>query len=237
MNALILAAGRGTRLYPLTLRRPKALIEVGGISLLERAILKLSNEGFQRIIINVHHFGDQIIAYLQAHAWPNVEIIISDEREELLDTGGAIKHAGKFLEGAPFLVYNVDVVTDLKLMDLCRFHNNNNPLATLAISQRPTARQLYFDERMLLKGRAIMKPADEALTHAVDVFRTFAFSGIHVVSEKIFDLMPSQDVFSIMDFYLELCKSYPIMGYDHTGIFWMDLGTIENLQLFENLSA
>ena len=122
-------------------------------------------------------------------------------------------------------------------MDLCRFHNNNNPLATLAISQRPTARQLYFDERMLLKGRAIMKPADEALTHAVDVFRTFAFSGIHVVSEKIFDLMPSQDVFSIMDFYLELCKSYPIMGYDHTGIFWMDLGTIENLQLFENLSA
>ncbi|HAL65757.1 MAG TPA: nucleotidyltransferase [Bacteroidales bacterium] len=233
MNALILAAGKGTRLYPLTLDRPKALVEVGGITLLERAILKLSHDGFRRIIVNIHHFGDQLMAFLQSHSWPEVEIIISDEREQLLDTGGAIKRAGKFLLGSSFLVYNVDVVTDLNLMDLYQSHTLNNPLATLAVSQRPTTRLLYFDKQMLLKDRVSKKPSNDVSSPAKDSYQTFAFSGIHIVSDKILDLMPMEDVFSILDLYLKLCKTYPIMGYDHTGIFWMDLGTVEKIQVFE----
>ncbi len=235
MKAFILAAGKGTRLRPLTEHRPKALLEVGKITLLERAIVKLKGEGFNDIVVNIHHLGDQIINFLNAKKWEGVKVSISDERDSLLDTGGAMKKAWPLFENQPVLVYNVDVSTALNLRELVKTHKSSGSIATLAVSQRKTSRYLLFDEQLLLCGIRNKAAGTEDLRRQVSTPIELAFSGIHIANPELVHYFPQEDVFSIWDVYLKACISLPVKGFDHTGTFWIDLGKPEDFNKFEEM--
>lgn len=246
MKALLLAAGLGTRLKPLTNDRPKALVEVGGITLLERNIRYLHSQGIDEIIVNVHHFGEQIIQFVQSHDF-GITIRISDERAELLDTGGAIKHAAPILQNeADFLVYNVDVICDMDLMCMYKFHIQNKALVTMATRHRNTQRYLLFDSENQLKGRYSdtsnlnkndvipeKKYHKTTLTHFPSPsMQKLAFSGIHWISCKIFNYMPSDIAFPILPLYLELAPKHRIQCFLHDDSFWMDMGKPESIRSY-----
>ncbi|MBP9005682.1 MAG: NTP transferase domain-containing protein, partial [Candidatus Marinimicrobia bacterium] len=187
MKALILAAGLGKRLRPLTNQKPKALIEVGGRPLLQIAIEYLQMYGFDEIIINVHHHADQIIKYLEVNKYLGQNIIISDETDQLLDTGGALKKAAWFFEDSqPFLVYNVDILCNLDLRQFCKHHRESGALATLAVRQRSSERYLLFDEANVLCGWQNLKTGEIIQTRLSDSpLCQLAFSGISVLSPEI----------------------------------------------------
>ena len=232
MKAMILAAGLGTRLRHLTINRPKALMDVQGVPLLELLITRLRHEGFHELIINVHHLADQIREFLAQHHNFGLDIAISDETEALLDTGGGIRRAAWFLDdGAPFLVHNVDIVSDVDLAAMTAAHLQRQPLATLAVTKRPSVRSLLFDaagqcvgwQNSKTAAAKIARPSATALT-------PLAFSGIHVISPAIFRLMPDQPAFSIIDLYLQAAAGgQAILGYEHDAANWLDVGTPENL--------
>lgn len=228
---MILAAGLGTRLRPYTEYTPKALIRIDEKPLIEIVIERLMQFGFDEIIVNVHHHADQIRHYLKrTHYEDNVSL--SDESHELLDTGGGIKKASWFFEGSePFLVHNVDVLSTINLTELYEHHRKNQALATLAVKDRTTKRYLLFDESMQLKGRLNVSTGEKT-----DFFDTnnkplkqLAFSGIHVVSPVIFDLMREEKRFSIIEEYLRLAEKHKIIGYRHDDSMWMDIGKPEQL--------
>ncbi len=230
MKAMIFAAGLGTRLRPLTENRPKALVEVSGLSLLEFSIRRLKLFGFREIIINIHYHGDQIVAFLQQNENFGIHIEVSDERDLLLDTGGGLKKAAWFLKDAPFLVYNADILSDLDLGKLYETHLANDHLATLAVQQRDTSRAFLFDENGLLCGW--QNAATGAVKHSRPAATTtpLAFSGIHVLSPEIFTFMPEAvPVFSIVDVYLKAAASHPIAAYPHDSR-WVDVGKISELE-------
>jgi len=234
MKAMILAAGLGTRLMPLTADKPKALVEVGGKSLLEHCIDNLISQGFNHIVINVHHFAPMIYEFIANRRF-DASIFISDESERLLDTGGGIIHARQFLDGdEPFLVHNVDIITDINLKQLYNVQNNSQSLATLAISRRESSRVFLFDEDMQLAGWRNMLTGKSIFpnTHKTS-FNAYAFSGIHVISPTIFNLVTSKGVFSIVDAYLNLCKDNIITGFDLPNNFILDVGKPDSLQLAE----
>jgi NDP-sugar pyrophosphorylase family protein len=231
VKAMILAAGLGTRLQPLTLTKPKALLEVNGVPMLEIIIRKLIKHGFRELIINVHHFAGQIADFLDRNNHFGISITISDETDLLLDTGGGLLKARDFFnDGQPFLVHNVDILSDINLQDLYDSHVKNRQLATLAVKDRKTSRTLLINKNHELCGwhnnqtgqTIIAKEGEEALI-------SLAFSAIHVVSPEIFPLISEKGAFSIMDTYLRLAKNYPILTWRHDPDFWMDLGRIENL--------
>ncbi len=235
MKALILAAGLGTRLQPLTDTIPKALVEVNGKPLLERTIEKLNDSGFNQIIINVHHHANQIIEYLEAKNYFGLDIRISDESDLLLDTGGGMKKASWFLEqGGPFLVYNVDIISDLDLRHLYNFHITENPIVTLAVQNRISTRYFLFDENKTLCGwmNSLNKKTIFARRPEGKIWE-LAFSGIHVVSPSVFTLMPDKSVFSIIEFYISIASENRITYFDHTESYFLDLGKKENLQKAE----
>ena len=237
-KAMIFAAGLGTRLNPITLTKPKALAEINGVPLLEYAIRNLKYFGFNQIIINVHHYADQIIEFLKSKNNFGVEITISDERFKLLDTGGGLKHASDFFDdNKPFLVYNVDVLTDLNLRELYNNHINSGALATLAVRNRKTSRYFLFDQNDSLCGWKNMATNEIKIKcRSISKLRPFAFSGIQVVNHDLFEMMSTyDDCFSITDVYLNLCSSYKIMANNHDNSFWMDLGTVESINAAENL--
>ncbi len=229
---MILAAGLGTRLQPLTLTRPKALVEVKGISMLELIIRKLINEGFDEIIINVHHFVDQIIDFLKAHNQFGVSITISDESDLLLDTGGGILKARDFFnDGKSFLIHNVDILSDINLRELYEFHVSNKALATLAVKDRKTSRSLLINKDHELCGWKNNQSGQTIISKQEEIDLTpIAFSAIHVMNPDIFPLISEQGVFSIMDVYLRLAKSNRILTWRHDQNFWFDIGRIENLK-------
>lgn len=230
MKAFILAAGLGTRLYPFTSDRPKALVELKGKTLLERAIRKVSELEVSEIIVNVHHFGDQIINYLLENKNFGLPVTISDERDQLLDTGGAILKARPLLgENEPFLLYNVDVLSSVNLSDLLNFHNNNNGLATLSVRNRQTDRYLIFNPEMLLSGWRNMKTGEEKLSRTGENLKDFANSGIQIIRPEIFPLITESGKFSLIQLYLRLAKSEEIYGYLDTSDLWMDLGKPDQL--------
>ena len=232
MKAMIFAAGLGTRLKHLTSDRPKALVEINGIPLLELVIKKLKNAGFDNLIINVHHYADQIIHFLAVNNNFGAHIEISDERDQLLDTGGGLKKASWFLKGEkPFLVHNVDIISDINLNELYQYHLKKKPLATLAVKERHGSRFLLMNREDMICGWRNDKTSKEIIVKPKEInLRKIAFSGIHVIDPDIFNYINEQGSFSITNVYLRLASNYPIIGYEHPDSYWMDLGKPENLQ-------
>jgi NDP-sugar pyrophosphorylase family protein len=235
MKALIFAAGLGTRLKELTQHTPKALVEVGGITLLERAVLKLQQAGVNKIVINAHHFAEQIVNFVSQRNF-DADIRISLENT-LLDTGGGLKHASAFFDRTPFIIYNVDVISSIDLQKMYHFHCGQKATATLAVRNRQTQRYLLFDRQFQLCGRENTTTNEKYLlpnlAENTDLQR-FAFSGIQVVSPEIFSFMPSKNIFSIMELYLSAASSQKIIGYLHNEDFWADMGKIEDLIKFKS---
>ena len=236
---MIFAAGLGTRLKPITDTLPKALVPIDGITLLEHVILKLKNSGFDEIILNVHHFPDQIINFLHQKKSFGIRIAISDERAMLLDTGGGIKKASRFFDdNEPFLVHNVDILSNIDLMALYSNHIINNALATLVVSERTTHRYLLFDSAKKLQGWQNIKTSETKPVQLKDTscFEKLAFSGIQVLSPAVFDKMKTfPDKFSIIDFYLSNLHE-PIYGYCPDNYKMMDVGKLDTLQEAEKFS-
>lgn len=235
MKAMILAAGLGTRLRPLTNDRPKALVEIAGRTLLEITLGRLRGFGIGEVIINVHHFAPMVEQYLKAHGDFGMRIEISRE-PELLDTGGGLKNAAHFFlrdaAGEPFLLHNVDVLSSIDLGAMVKFHNEHHALATLAVQQRESSRQLLFDEQFQLRGRANAGDGEaEIACGAATPGRALAFSGIHVISPRIFSRLVEQQAFAIIPAYLRLSgEGERILGYCAGNAYWRDLGTAASLQ-------
>lgn len=233
MKAMIFAAGLGTRLKPLTDTMPKALVEIDGKPLLEHVILKLISSGFDEIIINVHHFPEQITDFLNSKKNFGVRIEISDESGGLLDTGGGIRKAQWFFDdGKPFLVHNVDILSNLDLKLFYQKHSENNHLATLIVSERTTFRYLLFNRDLLLKGwinekTGEIKPSDLILSSTL---KKLAFSGIQILNPQVFKLMDAHpDKFSVIDFYLKHLTAGSFYGYVPDNYKMIDVGKLNSI--------
>jgi len=231
VNAIIFAAGLGTRLKPLTNDRPKALVEVNGKSLLEHNIIKLKRAGFEHIVVNVHHFGQQIISFLKDHDNFGIDIKVSDERDLLLDTGGGIRKAMQmFADDEPVLIHNVDIISSVNLKEVYENHIERGSDATLCIAHRNTSRYLLFDEELRMRGWTNISTGEVKGEMAP---LQFAFSGIHVVSKDLLaklNEMP-KEVFPIMEFYLSTCKNCIYTGYNlPEDTKWVDCGKPESLE-------
>jgi len=234
---MILAAGHGTRLQPLTNNKPKALVEIKDVPILEIIIKRLIKFGFNDLIINVHHFADQIVDFLKVNENFGINIQISDEKEQLLETGGGIVYAKWFLNDIdPFLVYNVDILSDIDLSALVEFHIKNNSLATLAVKERETTRQILFDDNNnLCEWRNIQTGKRKVSREPFGSLKPLAFSGIHVLSPDIFNLIEEKGAFSIMDVYLRLAHNHAIKAFDHSHTKWFDLGRYEHVVEFNEM--
>lgn len=234
MRAMILAAGLGTRLQPLTNDRPKALVEVGGHTLLEITLRRLAAFGVREAIVNVHHFADRVIDYLKKHDHFGMSVEISREDDLLLDTGGGLKKAAWFFlqdgqADEPFLLHNVDVISTIDLGRMLQFHCDNHALATLAVQQRDTSRHLLFDEQNQLCGRQTGNKAPEMARPARHTI-ALAFSGVHIISPEFLNLMAEAGVFSIITTYLRLAgQGKRILGFRADEFYWRDLGKPENI--------
>jgi len=256
---MIFAAGLGTRLYPITKDRPKAMAEVNGITLLEHNIRFIAAQGFDEIIVNVHHFADKVIDFLKSKNNFGLQIEVSYEKE-LLDTAGGLAKAANFFGEEDFLLYNVDVVSNIDLQKMLHFHQSHDAIATLAIRDRNTSRYLLFDQNNHLAGWRNKNTGDEILvgTHGLDLvgthgqnhvgrhgldlvgthgraslkqysLRDFAFSGIHMISPKMLPLLGEIRKHSLTPFYLEIAKENTIAGYVHNSDSWFDCGKPETL--------
>lgn len=230
-KAMIFSAGLGTRLFPYTKETPKALVEIDNKTFLEIAIRKFIKFGVKDIIVNVHHFPDQIIAFLKDKQNFGINITISDERDQLLDTGGGIKKASRFFaDGEPFFVHNVDVLTDLDLNKMWKFHLEKNAMATLAVRKRVTSRYLLFNNDKILCGWENIKTGEKILARDSGKFSRLAFSGVHIIDPGIFKSMTETGMFSIIKAYLKLAKENRIVGFEHNETAWLDIGTPEKLE-------
>lgn len=231
-QAMIFAAGLGTRLKPITDTKPKALVEVGGKPLLFHIINKLKAVGVSRIVVNVHHFSSQIISYLHENNSFGLDIQVSDESEQLLDTGGGIKKAAPlFCPDAPILIHNVDILSNVDLQLL--YSNIGDNDALLLVSRRKTKRYLLFDESMQLVGWTNIETGEVRSPFAdlnVKSCRMYAFAGIHVISPRILTLLQSfPDKFGIVDFYIKMCAQCSIKGFLNENLRLMDVGKIDTL--------
>lgn len=249
MKAMILAAGLGTRLKPWTLEHPKALVPVGGVPMLERVILRLRSEGFDKIVVNVHHFAEQIVEFLQHNDF-GIEIKVSDERGQLLETGGGIAHAagllGEFGKG-PVLVHNVDILSDAPLSRLMEYHEGKCNDVTLLTSGRESSRKLMFDECSRLIGWHNLKSGEyrpvsvEKQAYEVGEISERAFSGIYVLGDKALNSLvenwkeAGEGAYPIMDFFLGFPQDIKIGGYDYSDLHLIDIGKPETLEQANNL--
>ena len=239
-QAMIFAAGLGTRLRPMTDTMPKALVKVGGEPLLWHVVTKLKAAGFQRIVINVHHFAEQIVSYLAANGNFGIDIRISDETQMLLETGGGIKKAAPlFCQESPILIHNVDILSNIDLADLYNKSQDND--ATLLVSQRDTSRYLVFADDMQLAGWKNIKTGETKgpiaslpPNSSPHTFTQYAFSGIHVFSPRLFPLMTEwQEKFGIIDFYLKACNHSRVRGIVKDGLQLLDVGKLDSLEKAE----
>jgi NDP-sugar pyrophosphorylase family protein len=235
MKAMILAAGLGTRFKPWTDRHPKALALVNGKSLLERNILYLQKFGVRDVLVNVHHFSNQIIDEIERHQGWGSNISISDESDQVLETGGGLKKAAPFFEAGHFLMMNADILTDLDLNLMFAFHKEKRPLVTLAVTNRKSSRYFLFDSNDRLTGWQNVKTGEEKISINSGDSQQKAFSGIHVISTELFPLLTREGKFSIVDLYLDLAASQAIMGFDHSGSKLVDVGKPESLTVAEKL--
>jgi N-acetyl-alpha-D-muramate 1-phosphate uridylyltransferase len=245
-RAMILAAGLGTRFKPWTDEHPKALAPVNGKSLLQRNIEYLQQFGIRDVVINVHHFADQIIDALTAHQGWGSHFTISDETDEVLETGGGLKKASSLLQDSPFVLMNVDILTDMNLYGMMTEHFRYRPLATLAVTDRTTSRYFLFDGQQQLCGwrnvqtgqERMARPAEVAI--GADGHRSLiekAFSGIHIIDPALIPLIRQEGKFSVVDVYLTLAAGYPIRGYDHSQSKLIDVGRPESVEQASQLFA
>lgn len=229
VTAMIFAAGLGTRLYPLTADRPKALVEIDGKPLLQLAIEKMIANGFRDIVVNVHHFSDLMKDYLHTHHF-DANIFISDETDELLDTAGGLKFAEPFFENSNhILLYNVDILSNIDLTKLVDYHINSNALATLAVRERHTQRYFVFDEKSLqLVGWQNIKTGERKMARQTQNEKLLAFSGIHIVNKDILQFIPAHQKLSMTSLYLQLAENHKIQGFLHQQDEWHDVGKYED---------
>jgi mannose-1-phosphate guanylyltransferase len=239
MRAMVLAAGLGTRLRPLTNDRPKALVEIGGRTLLELTLTRLASFGVREVIINVHHFADLVIQYLKSKDNFGLQVEISRE-ELLLDTGGGLKKASWFFLqdpnrlDEPFILHNVDVVSTIDFNRLLNVHNESRALATLAVQQRESSRYLLFDEQGELCGRRIGRDQEPELIRSSPNLQALAFSGIHIISPRFLTNMTEEGVFSIIATYLRLAgQGEKILAFRADEYYWRDLGKLDDLRQAE----
>ena len=240
MKAMILAAGLATRLRPLTDNRPKALVEVSGRTLLEITLSRLRRFGVREVIINVHHFADMVVDCLKKNDNFGMRIEVSREGI-LLDTGGGLKKAAYFfLENSsslddPFILHNVDVISTIDLRRMVQFHTERQALATLAVQDRETSRYLLFDEQLQLCGRRAGRDQTPELVRPAQQVQAWAFSGIHVVSPRLLEMIIEEGAFSIITSYLRLAAlGENILGFRADKYYWRDLGRAENLAQAED---
>jgi len=235
LKAMIFAAGLGTRFKPWTDHHPKALALVNGKTLLQRNIEYLQQFGIRDIIINVHHFADQVLQSIQSNQGWGSKITISDERNELLETGGGLKKASSFFDAGSFLAMNADILTDLDLNLMIEDHYLHRPVATLAVSDRSSSRYFLFNNKNELCGWKNEKTGQEKISRKEQPLFPKAFSGIHMIDPKIFSLIKQHGKFSIVDVYLELASSETIRGFDHSGSKLIDVGRPESVKEAEKL--
>jgi NDP-sugar pyrophosphorylase family protein len=237
MKAMIFAAGFGTRLKPLTDTMPKALVPIAGKPLLEHTIMKLRASGFDEIIVNVHHFPDMIIDFLKEKNNFGICIEVSDERDLLLETGGGIRKAAWFFDdGKPFLIHNVDILSNINLDDLYQTHLKSDSLATLVVNERDTFRHLLFDHENRLRGWINEKTGETKPQKIDDIsgYQKLAFAGIQILSPAIFDQMTNfLEKFSIIDFYVSNANSDKISSYTPENFQMLDVGKVDVLEKAE----
>ena len=235
MKAMIFAAGMGTRLQPFTDNHPKALAQVNGVPLLERNIKYLQSYGINDFVINIHHFGGQILAFLAENDNFGANIEISNESDELLETGGGLLFARRFLENEKtFLIMNVDILTDLNITNFINIHELKGGMVTLAVSDRDSTRKLMFNDKMYLKGWKNLTTNKKTVVGGIFKLRELAFSGVHCVNSEIFTKITRTGKFSIMDEYLDMMKDDIIIGYQHTANL-IDVGKPESVAEAEKL--
>lgn len=237
MKAIIFAAGLGTRLKPFTDSKPKALAEINGVTLLEHAVVKLLNCGIRDIVINIHHFSEQIISFLKSKNNFNANILVSDESNELLDTGGGLLKALPLLGfHEPILAYNVDVISDIDMEALIENHCQSGAIATLAVRKRETSRYLLFDKNYRLAGWENVQKNEKIIIHQNNnELQRLAFSGIQVIEPCLFQETSLTGKFSVIDLYLKQGIYHRIIGFVHNQGFWIDAGKPENLIEAESL--
>ena len=237
MKAMIFAAGLGTRLKPFTDHMPKALVPVGGTPMLEHVILKLKSAGVNEIVINVHHFAQQIIDFLKTKENFGIKIWISDETKELLDTGGGIKKAAPHFD-EPFMVHNADILSNVDLKVMYDYHVTSGNDATVLVSPRKTVRYLLFDKENQLQGwvnKDTLQTKPEGFVYQPEVQKEYAFGGIHIISPSLFEYMEGwTGKFSIIDFYLQTCHKAKIGGYVKDGLQLIDIGKLDTLAKAED---
>lgn len=235
MKAMILAAGLGTRLRPLTNDRPKALVEIEGYTLLEITLRRLRSFGVRDVIVNVHHFADLVVDYLKANTNFGMHVEISRE-EDLLDTGGGLKRAAHFFrdreesEDEPFILHNVDVLSTIDLKKMLQYHKENGALATLAMQERETLRYLLFDETAQLCGRRAGRDGVPKLARKAECAEELAFTGVHVISPRLLSMLGDEEVFPIVAAYLRLAgEGERILAFRADQYYWRDLGRPESI--------
>ncbi len=249
MKAMIFAAGLGTRLKPLTDHCPKAMIPVNGKPMLQIVIERLKKHGFNQLIINIHYLGNQITDFLQQHQYFGMEIEISDETDELLETGGGLWKARHFFEdGQPFLVCNADILTNIDISKFYEAHLQNNAIATLAVRERESSRYLLFNDDDILFGWENVKKNEVKIPRTIpsefkqnmqigDTYHLHekAFSGYHIISPEIFRHNKREGKFSMIDWYLDICRNHDIKAYRHDEDTWIDIGSPQELANAEKI--
>ena len=235
MKAMIFAAGLGKRLGDITEKIPKALVDINGKTALEMAVEKCTKYGFNDIIINVHHFADMVEEEVKRLNRMGFSVSVSDERELLLENGGGLYKARDFFNKAPFLLYNVDIISDLDLESLFNVHIEKRGLATLAVRHRPGKRFLLVDEHGQLQGWRNISTGEVILAgESSEGLSEIAFSSMHIVEPKIFEYM-HEGIYSMIDLYLKLAREHPIYTLKHNEGYWIDVGTPESLDYVRHL--
>jgi MurNAc alpha-1-phosphate uridylyltransferase len=236
MKAMIFAAGLGTRFKPWTDRHPKALAMVNGKSLLQRNVEYLRQYDITEVVVNVHHFADQVIAAVEKDNGWGSNIIISDEKDQILETGGGLLKARPLLEtNEPFVTLNVDILTDLDLAKLLAFHHQEQPLISFAVTNRETSRYFLFDENDRLCGWRNIKTGEEKISIDKPALVQKAYSCVVVFQPTVFPLIKQRGKFSLTEAYLDLAKDHRILGYDHSGDKLVDVGKPESVGIAEEL--
>jgi MurNAc alpha-1-phosphate uridylyltransferase len=235
VGGMIFAAGVGSRFKPWTDKHPKALAVINGKSLLQRNVQYLQQFGITDVVVNVHHFAEQVIEAIENNKGWGSRIRISDESLALLETGGGLKKAAPLFSCEHILIINADIVTDLDLSNMIHYHKSQDQLATIAITNRQTSRYFLFDEELTLCGWRNTNTGEEKISRQANKLTPMAFSGIHLIEKRLISLITKEGKFSMVDVYLELAQHLIIKGFDHSGSKFIDVGKPESIAIASSM--